>query len=100
MKERKDGSIFRNQLGKPWKQHAIGCQFTRLKTRINRRLCLYMFRHSFAPRILTAGLDLMTVATLLGHADASLVDKVYQHLNQCLSRPRKDFCVSQQWMAF
>jgi integrase len=81
--KRKEGPVFRNQLHHAWHQHAIGCQFTRLKERINRRICLYMFRHSFATRMLTAGVDPMTVATLLGHADASMLGKVYQHLSQC-----------------
>lgn len=83
MEKREGGFLFRNQLHHAWHPHAIGCQFTRLKERINRRICLYMFRHSFATRMLTAGVDPMTVATLLGHADASMLGKVYQHLSQC-----------------
>jgi integrase len=79
----KKGPLFRNRAGRPWHPWAISCQFTRLKERINRRLCLYVFRHSFATRMLTAGVDAMTVATLLGHADASMLGRVYQHLAQC-----------------
>lgn len=79
----KSGHIFRNQVGTPWQPYSIGCQFSRLKARIDRRLCLYTFRHSFATRMLTAGVDPMTVATLLGHSDTSMLGKVYQHLAQC-----------------
>lgn len=78
----KTGALFRNRAGRPWNGYAVNCQFTRLKERIGRRLCLYVFRHSFATRMLTAGVDPMTVATLLGHADASMLGKVYQHLAQ------------------
>jgi integrase len=78
-----EGPLFRNRAGRPWNAWAINCQFTRLKERIGRRLCLYVFRHSFATRMLMAGVDPMTVATLLGHADASMLGKVYQHLAQC-----------------
>lgn len=79
----KSGPLFRNRVGRPWHPWAIGCQFRRLKTRIDRRLCMYVFRHSFATRMLTAGVDPMTVATLLGHADPSMLGRVYQHLTQC-----------------
>ena len=79
----KSGALFRNRRGNPWHPYAVNCQFTRLKERIGRRLCLYVFRHSFATRMLTAGVDPMTVATLLGHADTSMLGKVYQHLAQC-----------------
>lgn len=77
------GAVFRNKYGRPWHPWAISCQFTRLQERIGRRLCLYVFRHSFATRMLTAGVDPMTVATLLGHADTSMLGKIYQHLAQC-----------------
>jgi integrase len=79
----KSGALFRNRRGNPWHPYAVNCQFTRLKERIGRRLCLYVFRHSFATRMLTAGVDPMTVATLLGHADTSMLGKIYQHLTQC-----------------
>ena len=78
----KEGPLFRNSRGVPWHPHAVGCQFTKLKKRFGRRLCLYVFRHSFATRMLVAGVDPMTVATLLGHADTSMLGKIYQHLCQ------------------
>jgi integrase len=77
------GPLFRNRVGGPWNPWAIGCQFTRLKPLIGRRVCMYMFRHSFATRMLTSGVDPMTVATLLGHSDPSMLARVYQHLSQC-----------------
>lgn len=79
----KSGPLFRNRVGRPWHPWAIGCQFSRLKPLIDRRLCMYIFRHSFATRMLTAGVDPMTVATLLGHSDPSMLGRVYQHLAQC-----------------
>ena len=78
----KEGKLFRNTKGGAWKPDAVGCQFGRLKKRIGRRLSLYTFRHSFATRLLTEGIDSMTVATLLGHADTSMLGKIYQHLSQ------------------
>jgi integrase len=44
--------------------------------------CLYHFRHSFATRMLEAGTDSLTVSALLGHADGSMLARVYSHLSR------------------
>lgn len=46
------------------------------------KLCLYAFRHTFAQRLLLAGTDALTVSTLLGHVDSTMLSKVYSHLQQ------------------
>jgi len=46
------------------------------------KFCLYAFRHTFANRLLTAGVDSLTVSTLLGHVDGTMLSRVYQHLQQ------------------
>ncbi len=74
--------LFRNTKGGPWNHHSVKCQFFRLEKKIGRKLSLYIFRHSFATRLLTEGVDPMTVATLLGHSDTSMLGRVYQHLYQ------------------
>jgi integrase len=79
----KKGPLFRNRVGRPWHPWAIGCQFARMKKLIGRRMCMYVFRHSFATRMLSAGVDPMTVATLLGHSDPSMLGRANQHLSQC-----------------
>jgi integrase len=43
------------------------------------RWCLYHFRHSFAPRMLEAGTDALTLSALLRHADGAMLAKVYSH---------------------
>jgi integrase/recombinase XerD len=45
------------------------------------RYSLYALRHSWATRALQSGLDGLTVAILMGHADPSTLAKVYQHLS-------------------
>jgi integrase len=45
-----------------------------------RRFCLYNLRHSWATRALQNGVDPVTVSVLMGHADASMLARVYQHL--------------------
>jgi integrase len=48
--------------------------------RNGRKYCLYHFRHSWGTRALQRGVDPLTVAILMGHADPSMLAKVYQHL--------------------
>jgi len=54
------------------------------------KLCLYVFRHSFATRALESGVDSLTVALLLGHADVSQTARVYQHLSHNPTHLRKE----------
>jgi integrase len=74
------GPIFRNADGQPWDKNAINRRFHRKKKALGRKLCLYHIRHSFATRMLLAGVDALIVSTWLGHKDVSTLAKVYQHL--------------------
>jgi len=49
---------------------------------LGEKYCLYHFRHSWMNRLLTAGVDSLTVAILAGHVDTSTLAKTYQHLSQ------------------
>lgn len=44
------------------------------------RYCLYVLRHSYATNALQKGVDPITLGELMGHKDASMVAKVYQHV--------------------
>jgi integrase len=44
------------------------------------KFCLYNFRHTWASNALKRGVDSLTVAILMGHADPSMLAKVYAHL--------------------
>ena len=46
------------------------------------KFCLYAFRHTLANRLLTAGVDSLTVSALLGHVDGTMLSRVYAHLQQ------------------
>lgn len=76
-----EGTLFRNTRGRPWAAWAVGCRFGKLKAKTGRRYCLYLFRHSFATRLLEQGVDALTVSVLLGHSDTTMLGKVYQHLS-------------------
>ncbi|HVX62152.1 MAG TPA: tyrosine-type recombinase/integrase [Pirellulales bacterium] len=45
------------------------------------KYCLTVLRHSWCHHALRRGLDALTVSVLMGHADCSMVTKVYSHLS-------------------
>jgi integrase len=76
------GPFFRNSDGLPWTRHAVSCVFLRMKKHLSRKYALVDFRHSFTTRALKEGVDPVTLAFLLGHADTSMLAKTYAHLGQ------------------
>jgi integrase len=78
---RKEGKLFLNKYGKPWTNYAIGCRFYRLRDKLGKRFAMYDVRHSFATRQLKSGNDPVTVAALLGHVDATMLFKIYEHIS-------------------
>ena len=76
------GPLFRNTRGKPWTKDAVNCRFFTLKRKLGTRYCLYVLRHTWMNRLLTNGVDGLTVAILAGHADPSTLARTYQHLSQ------------------
>lgn len=80
MEKLPEGPIFRNTQGRPWNKDSVNCRFERIKFKTGTRYCLYLFRHSFATRMLKSGLDALTVALLLGHSNPAMLSTTYQHL--------------------
>ena len=76
------GPLFRNRAGRPWCTASINCRFCRLEKKLGVKYALYAFRHSFATRLLESGADSLSVSALLGHADGTMLARVYSHLDQ------------------
>ena len=57
-------------------------RFQRLKKKLGVKYFAYALRHGFATRMLTSGVDHLTVAELLGHSNGTMLATVYQHLDQ------------------
>ena len=77
-----DGPIFRNTKGRPWTAYAVNNTFERIKRKTGTKFCMYTLRHSYATHKLQTGTDPITLANLLGHADTSMLSKVYANLAQ------------------
>jgi integrase len=76
------GPLFRNTRGRPWTTDAVNCRFATLRRKLGKRYCLYALRHSWATKAIQNGVEPITVAVLMGHADPSMLAKTYPHLSQ------------------
>ncbi len=82
LEEHPEGHLFRNTDGEPWTTDAVNCAFIRLEKKIGKKHCLTVLRHSWCHRMLRSGVDALTVSVLMGHADTSMIARVYSHLTQ------------------
>lgn len=80
LKRHHKGHLFRTQQGRPWTNSVVYQATKRLEARCGRKLCLYDLRHSFTTNGLEKGVDVATMAELMGHADPSTILRTYQHL--------------------
>jgi integrase len=82
MAEHREGKLFLNARGKPWKNFAICNRFSKLKEKLGKHFCAYDLRHSFCQRLLENGTDHIAVAAIMGHQDATMISKVYSHMSK------------------
>lgn len=95
MAMRPEGPLFLNSRGRAWTAFSVDCRFKRFAKKIGKKYCLYTCRHTWMTRLLKSGVDPITVSTLAGHADTSMLARVYahlshdpKHLQQALNRTR------------
>jgi len=74
--------VFLNSRRKPWTCNAVRLRIARLKAKLNLPddLCAYMLRHAFGTNAILNGVDVATVAELMGHTSLEMVSRVYLHL--------------------
>ena len=82
MAEGRSGKLFLNRRGAPWSKFAVCNRFQRISKRIGKRMFAYAARHGWATKKLIQGHDHLTLATLLGHTDGSMLAKVYSHVDK------------------
>lgn len=75
--------VFLNARGKPFTKNAITHRMRRIRkaTGID-GVVAYSYRHAYATRAIVQGVDVATVAELMGHASLEMISKHYGHLAQ------------------
>lgn len=81
-----EGPLFRNSRGKPWTARVLDYRCYRLSRKLGFHVTPYSIRHTFATDAIIRGVDLQTIATIMGHTDLKMLSKVYQHI-----RKRSDY---------
>lgn len=78
----KSDFVFLNKRGRPWTTNAVQLRIKRLKDKIGlpEDVCAYLFRHTFGTNAVMNGVDVATVAELMGHSSTEMVNRVYLHL--------------------
>lgn len=66
--------------GRPLRSIAKAWKTALKRAGISRRIRPYDLRHAYATYSLAGGADIKTVAELMGHTDASMILKTYQHV--------------------
>lgn len=77
------GPLFQNDDGTAWQKNTLTARCARLKKKLGFGFCVYGVRHAWCTAALKRGVDPLTVATLMGHRDATMIMKVYQKLGKC-----------------
>lgn len=78
----REGKLFLNVDGNPWKKSAVCCRFYRLKKKLGKKYAAYDLRHGFCQRMLENGADHLAVAELMGHSNGQMVAQTYSHMNK------------------
>lgn len=83
-KGRQEGFVWRNAYGNPWKADTIYCRFKRLRKRlaIEEGAFPYACRSRFITDALEAGVDPMSVSSLVGHKRLDMIKKHYSRLSK------------------
>lgn len=77
------GRVFLKEDGEPWgkNHHTRLLQEACDKARIEPRAGFHELRHTYASLLAQAGVDLLTISKLLGHADTRITSRHYAHLS-------------------
>jgi integrase len=77
-----EGALLRNFRGKPWSSDAITTRCGRLRKKLGFYVCPYAIRHTFATDAIIRGVDLVTIAQLMGHKNLQMLTRIYQHVSK------------------
>jgi integrase len=76
-------NVFLNCRGRRWTTNAVRLQMARLRKKagLPEDTCAYLIRHAFGTYGILNGVDPVTLAELMGHADTTMINRVYVHLS-------------------
>jgi integrase len=75
--------VFVNCYGRAWTTNAVRLQVARLREKagLPEGTCAYLIRHAYGTYAILNGVDPVTLAELMGHADTTMINRVYVHLS-------------------
>lgn len=76
------GRLFLNRLGNKYTRGALNSFCARLTIKLGFHVCPYAVRHTFATDAIVRGVDLLTIAHLMGHKDLKMLQRFYSHINK------------------
>jgi site-specific recombinase XerD len=78
------GPIFLNLRGRPWTRNAMACRFSHIRKRLGfgGEATSYALRHMYITDGLENGVEIATMAELVGHANTTMITRVYSKLSQ------------------
>ncbi len=77
-----EGPMFRTRLGTPWRRQALDSRCARLREKLKIHVTPYSVRHTFATDAIIRGVDLQTIAVIMGHKDLRMLSRIYQHVQK------------------
>jgi site-specific recombinase XerD len=76
------GKLLLNTRSQPWTANALNQQCIKLSKKLSFHIWAYAIRHTFCTDAIIRGVDIVTIAELLGHADLSMLKRIYQHVRK------------------
>jgi integrase len=77
-----EGKLLRNTRGKAWTRNAFDQQCNKLGKKLGFHVCPYAIRHTFATDAIIRGVDIVTIASLMGHKNLTMLHRIYQHVKR------------------
>ena len=88
---RESGPLLRNSNGAAWTPNAVTRRMTRMRERLGlpKETMAHAYRHTYITKSLKNGVDISTVAELVGHANCQMIASNYSHIGKMTDHMRE-----------